>query len=135
MAVASWQNACSVLRHRWSFPYSCKVAIVPLFLSWYIYRLWPSRCKINTSGGSKKREEEEDYTRGLRVILQKKDLFSKRLCSSVKTLLTMCWKMRTGCVLYHRFWMLKKTMKINVCNVKQRRIFLRDLTFIRRLYL
>lgn len=28
-----------------------------------------------------------------------------------------------------------KKKKINVCNVKQRRIFLRDLTFIRRLYL
>lgn len=29
----------------------------------------------------------------------------------------------------------KKSNQINVCNVKQRRIFLRDLTFIRRLYL
>lgn len=98
-------------------PYSCKFAIVPLFLSQYIYQLWPSCCKIMQKGSKKWDKDEKKW--GLGVVLQKKDLFSKWLCSSMMKMLIMCWKMRTGCVLYHRFWMLwKKKNKRLQCKAK-----------------
>jgi len=143
MAVANWQKRMLSIRTQLIVPYSCKFAIVPLFLSRYIYRLWPSCCKIMMQKGSKQVcSRRKMRTLGLYCKKQKtKNKQNKKMTCFLNDYAVqwwrcwlMCWKMRTGCVLYHRFWMLWKK-KINVCNVKQRRIFLRDLTFIRRLYL
>lgn len=42
-------------------PYSCKFAIVPLFLSRYIYWLWPSRCTIMQKGIKKKKKRWHEH--------------------------------------------------------------------------
>lgn len=101
-------------------PYSCKFAIVPLFLSRYIYRLWPSRCTINAKGIKKVRwswKKYEDLGLYCKKKTLKKDLFSKWLCSSVMKMSTLWWERRTGCVLYHRFWMLWKNKRLQ-CKAK-----------------
>lgn len=88
-------------------PYSCKFAIVPLSLCLDdIYRLWPSRCtkmqkgfKLKQNKGAMKLEWDK---RTLEVAKmkkrKKKNLFSKRLCSSLKK--TFCCGDGWGLVVY-----------------------------------
>lgn len=126
-------------------PYSCKFAIVPLFLSRYIYWLWPSRCTIMQKG-IKKRWHEDLKKKHMRTWglyckkLKKKKQKQKMTCflNDYAVQWWRCWicAERWGLVVYCNIGFgCSEKKKINVCNVKQRRIFLRDLTFLRRLYL
>lgn len=83
--------------------------------------------------GSKKWDKDEKKW-GLGVVLQKKTCF----LNDYAVQWWRCWLCaeRWGLVVYCIIGFgCSEKKKINVCNVKQRRIFLRDLTFIRRLYL
>jgi len=113
-------------------PYSCKFAIVPLFLSRYIYQLWPSRCTIMQKGSKKWEKDEKKY--------EDLGLYCKKMTCFLNDYAVQWWRCwlcaeRWGLVVYCNIGFGCSEKKINVCNVKQRRIFLRDLTFIRRLYL
>lgn len=91
-------------------PYSCKFAIVPLFLSRYIYRLWPSRCTIMQKGSKKWDEVEttEDF-----------GLYCKKMTCFLNDYAVQWWR----CWLYDESWGLVVYCIIGFgCSEKNKRL-------------
>lgn len=99
-------------------PYSCKFAIVPLFLSRYIYWLWPSRCTIMQKGIKKKKKKRwHEHWKKTNKHMRTRGLYCKKVEKKQKQKNMTCF-LNDYAVQWWRCWLCAESWGLVVyCNI------------------